>query len=397
MRKRTKIIGGGVLGLAVLGVIGQATGAGADLSLYDPAGCGEHLHDCPGCPAAPAPSSTPAPEETTPEATPEATTPAPAPKATTPAPKPKPAPVVPDYTASQEQAIGKAEDYLGSMHFSRSGLIEQLEFEDFTKADATFAVAHVEVDWNEQAAGKAQDYLDSQHFSRSGLIEQLAVRGLHQGPGHLRRQPRRPLDPPLGVTHLCFGGRGGRRRAEGSLARFTEGTTMPRYTLAAHGERVTGLTDAQVAHATAYPAEHRDHPGRHPGEGHPDRLEERRSWAPPHRAGGAGDLLPAVLDHRRHLGPRSDLRLGLTEGTTAMTLDEAARVLKVANGKTRGAAAQHIRNFRSAAPELFSANPQRTIGELVRAGFLIPRKSHAMTLTEDGRNLIAYADQLGAT
>ena len=85
--------------------------------------------------------------------------------------------MVPDYTASQEQAIGKAEDYLGSMHFSRSGLIEQLEFEDFTKADATFAVAHVEVDWNEQAAGKAQDYLDSQHFSRSGLIEQLRFEG----------------------------------------------------------------------------------------------------------------------------------------------------------------------------------------------------------------------------
>ena len=139
MRKRTKIIGGSILGLAVLGVIGQATGAGADSASTTPPAAASTSTPAP---AAPAPSSTPAPEETTPEATPEATTPAPAPKATTPAPKPKPAPVTPDFTASQEQAIGTAEDYLRSGHFSRSGLIEQLEFEGFTHAQATYGVNH---------------------------------------------------------------------------------------------------------------------------------------------------------------------------------------------------------------------------------------------------------------
>jgi hypothetical protein len=29
------------------------------------------------------------------------------------------------------------------------------------------------VNWNEQAAKAAKDYLDTMHFSRSGLIEQL--------------------------------------------------------------------------------------------------------------------------------------------------------------------------------------------------------------------------------
>ena len=32
-------------------------------------------------------------------------------------------------------------------------------------------------DWNEQAAIKAQDYLDFSSFSRSGLIEQLEFEG----------------------------------------------------------------------------------------------------------------------------------------------------------------------------------------------------------------------------
>jgi Host cell surface-exposed lipoprotein len=58
-------------------------------------------------------------------------------------------------TKSQEQAIGSAEDYLEYSHFSKKGLIEQLEYEDFSKKDARFAVEHVKVDWNKQAAGSA--------------------------------------------------------------------------------------------------------------------------------------------------------------------------------------------------------------------------------------------------
>lgn len=83
----------------------------------------------------------------------------------------------PELTAGQENAIGSAEDYLAFAAFSRSGLIEQLEFEGFSAKDATFAVMHIEVDWNEQAAKSAKEYLDMSSFSRSALIEQLVFEG----------------------------------------------------------------------------------------------------------------------------------------------------------------------------------------------------------------------------
>jgi len=86
-------------------------------------------------------------------------------------------PEAPSLTVSQENAIGSAEDYLNFSAFSRSGLIEQLEFEGYSKKDATFAVDNVEVNWNEQAAKSAEQYLDFSNFSRSGLIEQLEFEG----------------------------------------------------------------------------------------------------------------------------------------------------------------------------------------------------------------------------
>jgi hypothetical protein len=79
-------------------------------------------------------------------------------------------------TTSQEQAIGSAKDYLSYQAFSRAGLIGQLSSkagEGFSLADATFAVDHIQVNWNEQAAKSAKDYLSFEHFSRQGLIEQL--------------------------------------------------------------------------------------------------------------------------------------------------------------------------------------------------------------------------------
>ena len=61
--------------------------------------------------------------------------------------------------------------------FSRDGLIKQLSSpygSGYTKADATFAVDHLNVDWNQQAVRSAKDYLSMTHFSRAGLIEQLS-------------------------------------------------------------------------------------------------------------------------------------------------------------------------------------------------------------------------------
>jgi hypothetical protein len=94
--------------------------------------------------------------------------------------KPKPAvkkPAPGAVTASEENALQKAASYLEFTAFSRKGLIEQLEFDKFSTADATYAVDHVEVNWNAQAAAKAKDYLDFTSFSRGGLIEQLEFDG----------------------------------------------------------------------------------------------------------------------------------------------------------------------------------------------------------------------------
>jgi outer membrane biosynthesis protein TonB len=77
----------------------------------------------------------------------------------------------------QLNAVSSAESYLDYSAFSRSGLIEQLEFEGYSKTDATYAVDKVDPDWNEQAAASAKNYLELSSFSRSSLIEQLEFEG----------------------------------------------------------------------------------------------------------------------------------------------------------------------------------------------------------------------------
>ena len=77
---------------------------------------------------------------------------------------------------SQQSALDKAEQYLDVIGgFSRDGLIRQLTSGDgFSTADATWAVDHLEVDWNAQAAEKARQYQDViGGFSRSSMIQQL--------------------------------------------------------------------------------------------------------------------------------------------------------------------------------------------------------------------------------
>lgn len=80
-------------------------------------------------------------------------------------------------TVSQQNALRSAQNYLDFQAFSHSGLIKQLEFEEYSTEDATWAVDRVEVDWNEQAAKSAQNYLEFQGFSRQGLIDQLIFEG----------------------------------------------------------------------------------------------------------------------------------------------------------------------------------------------------------------------------
>ncbi len=83
----------------------------------------------------------------------------------------------PQETTAQENARESAESYLDMTAYSRSGLIEQLEFEGYSTKDATYGVDAQEADWNKQAAASAQNYLDMAAYSRSGLIEQLVFEG----------------------------------------------------------------------------------------------------------------------------------------------------------------------------------------------------------------------------
>ncbi|WP_369821716.1 Ltp family lipoprotein [Pseudonocardia sp. EC080610-09] len=88
-----------------------------------------------------------------------------------------PEPTTPALSVSRQNAVESAESYLDYSAFSRKGLIDQLEYEEFSTADATYAVDHVTVDWNEQAAKSAKSYMDYSSFSRGSLIDQLEFEG----------------------------------------------------------------------------------------------------------------------------------------------------------------------------------------------------------------------------
>lgn len=83
-------------------------------------------------------------------------------------------------TNSRSQAVKSASNYLRIMAFSRSGLIEQLQYEKFSLEDATYGVDAQNADWNTQASKSAASYLKTMSFSRSGLISQLVYEGFTQ-------------------------------------------------------------------------------------------------------------------------------------------------------------------------------------------------------------------------
>ena len=124
-----------------------------------------------------APESSPSATESTAQ---PAETDADEPAVAEPEPEPSVEPAEPALTMGQKQAVGKGEDYLSFAAFSRKSLIDQLVFEGFSEADATFAVDYIAPDWDEQAAKKAQDYIDMSSFSRQGLIDQLVFEGFTQ-------------------------------------------------------------------------------------------------------------------------------------------------------------------------------------------------------------------------
>ena len=84
----------------------------------------------------------------------------------------KPAPASSE-TTSQKNAVLKAKSYLGYSAFSHGGLVAQLEYEQFSHADAVYGADNSGANWNEQAAKKAKSYMEYSAFSRGRLIEQL--------------------------------------------------------------------------------------------------------------------------------------------------------------------------------------------------------------------------------
>ena len=63
-------------------------------------------------------------------------------------------------TMGERNALASAKQYLKVMSFSYSGLMEQLEqFDDYSHAEAEYAVKNCGADWNEQAVyGVEQSY-----------------------------------------------------------------------------------------------------------------------------------------------------------------------------------------------------------------------------------------------
>lgn len=110
------------------------------------------------------------------------TIPTPGEKAEIPAEIPEETPPAPvsSVTVSQKNAVAKAKSYLGYSAFSYTGLIQQLEYEQFSHADAVYGTDNSGAVWNEQAAKKAQSYMEYSAFSRGSLIEQLKYEGFTQ-------------------------------------------------------------------------------------------------------------------------------------------------------------------------------------------------------------------------
>lgn len=76
-------------------------------------------------------------------------------------------------TVSQKNALNKAKSYISYAAFSHDGLVDQLVYEQFSTADATYGADNVGANWNEQAVKKAESYMSYSSFSRGSLIDQL--------------------------------------------------------------------------------------------------------------------------------------------------------------------------------------------------------------------------------
>lgn len=83
-------------------------------------------------------------------------------------------------TASQSNAVRSAKSYLDYTAFSHDGLVEQLEYDQYSHADAVYGADNSGANWYEQATKSAEQYMEYSAFSRGGLIDQLKYDGYTQ-------------------------------------------------------------------------------------------------------------------------------------------------------------------------------------------------------------------------
>lgn len=76
-------------------------------------------------------------------------------------------------TVSQQNAVRAAQQYLSYTAFSHDGLVAQLEYDQFSSADAEYGADNVDANWNDEAAKAAQQYISYTAFSCGSLISQL--------------------------------------------------------------------------------------------------------------------------------------------------------------------------------------------------------------------------------
>lgn len=80
-------------------------------------------------------------------------------------------------TFGEQNALKSAQSYLSFSAFSHSRLIQQLEYEGYSNAEATYGADRCGANWCEQAAKCAANHLKVSAFSESGLREQLKFEG----------------------------------------------------------------------------------------------------------------------------------------------------------------------------------------------------------------------------
>ena len=80
-------------------------------------------------------------------------------------------------TTGEKNALEKAKSYISHSAFSYTGLINQLEYNGYSKSEATYGADHCGADWYEQALAKAKSYISHSAFSYDGLVDQLEYSG----------------------------------------------------------------------------------------------------------------------------------------------------------------------------------------------------------------------------